>query len=83
MPVLTWIRKAGFTKTEFFDLYPGYDYDKEGLPQVLVQMVQERREAKRNRPTVKQLEREVNLEIERRKLRCGCKAHTKNTKKIL
>ena len=80
MRVLTWIRKAGFTKDEFFDLYPDYDYDKEGFPQVLVKMVQEKQQAQRNRRTVKQLEREVTLEIERRKLKCGCKAHTKDSK---
>ena len=45
MRVLTWIRKAGFTKNEFFDLYPDYNYDKEGFPLVLVQMVQEKQAA--------------------------------------
>ena len=80
MRVLTWIRKAGFTKNEFFDLYPDYNYAKEGFPQVLIQMVQEKRAAQRNKPTVRQLEREVTMEVERRKLKCGCNAYTKDSK---
>ena len=67
-------------KNEFFDLYPNSDYDKEGFPQVLIQMVQERRAAQRNKPTVRQLEREVTMEVERRKLKCGCNAHNKDSK---
>ena len=82
MPLLNWIRKAVFKKSEFFELWPNYDYNKEGLPQVLIKKVQDEKEAKKNRPTVKELEREVDRGIERRKskLECGCKAHTKDKK---
>ena len=68
MCVQTWIKMVRLTKSEFFELYPDYDYDKEGLPQVLIQRVQEKQEAKRNRPTVKELEKEVDVEVERESL---------------
>ena len=67
-------------KAEFFDLYPDYNYAKEGFPEVHIQIVQEKRAAQRNKPTGKQLEREVTIEVERRKLKCGCNAHTKDSK---
>ena len=77
--VLNWIRKARLSKSEFFNLYPDYNYKKEGFPQVLIQRVQERRAAQRD--NLKQLEREISMEVERLSLKCGCNDHTKDFKK--
>ena len=46
MCIQTWIKMVRLTKSEFFELYPDYDYDKEGLPQVLIQKVQENKKQK-------------------------------------
>ena len=44
--------------------------------------MEDKKNGKKNRPTVEELEREVEREVERRKskLECGCKAHTKDKK---
>ena len=46
MCVLTWIRKVGFTKSEFFDLYPDYNYANEGFPEVLIQIFRKKEQLK-------------------------------------
>ena len=37
--VLNWIQKAGLSKSEFFNLYPDYNYKNEGFPHGLIQRV--------------------------------------------
>ena len=34
LKMLKWIKKGGFTKREFFELYPDFDFRKEGFPLV-------------------------------------------------
>ena len=66
-------------KDDFFNLYPHYNFKKEGFPQVLIERVQERRAARID--NLKQLERDIAKDIERRSLKCGCNNHTKDFKK--
>ena len=77
--VLIWIRKAGVSKDDFINLYPPYNFKKEGFPQVFIERVQERRAARID--NLKQLERDIAKDIEKLSLKCGCNNHTKDFKR--
>ena len=73
--VYIWIQKAGLTKTEFFEQYPNYHYQDEGFPQVLIDRIQERKEARKE--NLKKAERDLERSIGKLSLKCGCNKDAK------
>lgn len=73
--IYIWIQKAGLTKTEFFEQYPNYHYRDEGFPQVLIDRIQERKEARKE--NLKKAERDLERSIGKLSLKCGCNKDAK------
>ena len=60
--------KAGLTKTEFFKQYPDFNYHDEGFPQILLDRIQERKKARKER--LRQAERDLERSIGKLSLKC-------------
>ena len=45
LKVLKWIYKGGLSKKEFFEMYPTYDFKKEGFPPALRKQPQAEKQA--------------------------------------
>ena len=66
--VYIWIMKSGLTKTEFFKQYPDFNYRNEGFPQILLDRIQERKKARKER--LRKAERDLERSIGKLSLKC-------------
>ena len=66
--VYIWIMKSGLTKTEFFEQYPDFNYRDEGFPQILLDRIQERKKARKER--LRKAERDLVRSIGKLSLKC-------------
>ena len=66
--IYTWIMKSGLMKTEFFEQYPDFNYCDEGFPQILLDRIQERKKARKER--LRKAERDLERSIGKLSLKC-------------
>ena len=75
MHVYILIMRSGLSKTEFFERYPDFNYHDEGFPRILLDKIQERKRARKER--LRQAERDLERSIGKLSLKCPKKLRKK------